>query len=290
MTALTAPKGPLPARVYWARRLALLAVVFLLVFGTARFLGGSSDGKSEGGVAATTVAAESTTDAEETGAPAEGDETAGETSVETPGADTPAPGQGGKNQQPVVETPAPTPTPPPLPEPGGPCANEDVVVTPVLGEVRGGGQVEIGLNLRTKTAPACTWQVSGDTVTVKITSGSDDIWQSRHCPQVVPVQDVVVYQATDTVVPMVWNGRRSNEDCSAQNDWARVGFYHVVAAAYAGEPTDVQFELRVPLPVVETRTVEPEPQKTKKNKAKKSKPSAEPSAEPSGAVEPNDPS
>ncbi|WP_162794584.1 hypothetical protein [Nocardioides houyundeii] len=289
MTALTAPKGPLPARVYWFRRLTLLAVVFLLIFGAARLLGGSSDQEPETGVTATTVSGEPK---DQPGAEAGAD--AAESPAESPaeGAESPAPATtGGQDQQPVVETPAPSPTPPPLPEPTGPCANEDVVVTPVLGEVRGGGQVEIGLNLRTKTTPACTWQVSGDTVTVKITSGSDDIWQSRHCPQVLPAQDVVIYQASDTVVPMRWNGRRSSEDCSAQNDWARVGFYHVVAAAYAGEPTDVQFELRVPLPVVETRTVAPEPEKVKKNKKKnKNKTQSTPSVQPSGAVEPNDPS
>src|SRR3954470_16369934 len=45
MPALT--RGPLPARVYWVRRILALAVAVLLVVGIARLLGGGSDGSSE---------------------------------------------------------------------------------------------------------------------------------------------------------------------------------------------------------------------------------------------------
>mgnify|MGYP006150707977 CR=1 FL=1 len=44
MSALT--RGPLPARVYWTRRLLVLGTVFLLVFGIARVLTSGSDGSS----------------------------------------------------------------------------------------------------------------------------------------------------------------------------------------------------------------------------------------------------
>ena len=39
MTTVTRPRGPLPARVYWTRRLLLVVVAFALVFGVARLLG-----------------------------------------------------------------------------------------------------------------------------------------------------------------------------------------------------------------------------------------------------------
>ena len=283
MSALTTPKGPLPARVYWFRRVMLLTVVFLVVFGSARLLAGSGDGQS--GDAARTVSAPhavekepSTTDASATeGAEAEG---AQEESTQEP-----------------VPMQEPTPTPPPLPQPTGVCNNEDVVVTPKVAKKRTGPKVRINLVLRGADA-ACTWQVSPATVTVKIDSGKrsspDDIWQSRQCPQVIPTKDVTVYAETNTVVPITWNGRRSDADCSNTTEWAKLGWYHIKAAAYAGEPTDVQFELTRPTPVTVVKTIEPKPKKqAKKNKNKKqqnrgSNPQPSSTPQPSGAVEPSE--
>ena len=45
MPSTVRPRGPLPARVYWTRRIVVLAVPLLLVVVLARVLGGSSDGK-----------------------------------------------------------------------------------------------------------------------------------------------------------------------------------------------------------------------------------------------------
>lgn len=273
MSALTNPKGPLPSRVYWFRRSMLLAVVFLVVFATARLLGDSSDADSDGSVA---PASAETTGSQEASAESGDAET-----EESPGVD-------------ATSSAAPTPTaaakprkktPPPLPTPTGVCDNSDVVITPVVPAKRTTSTVPITLVLRTKTTEACTWQVSPGSVTVRIDSGSredpDEIWHTRHCPNAVPTRDVIVYQQTDTEVAMTWNGRRSDAECSNTTDWARKGWYHVNAAAYAGEPTSVQFELRRPSAVTVTQTVQPKPKK----KAAKKKSASTP--KPSGAVEPD---
>lgn len=271
MSALTSPQGPLPSRVYWFRRVMVLATVFVVVFATARFLTGSSDAESGSGEGAvTTVSSE-----------------AAATPTLTPDAESEP-----------ESTPAATPTkakkvkktPPPLPTPSGVCANEEVVVTPVVPRERTSVKVPITLVLRTTATEACTWQVSPRSLTVKIDSGPrddpDEIWHSRHCPAAIPTQDVTVYREHDTEVEMVWNGRRSDDECSDLTDWARAGWYHVNAAAYAGEPTSVQFELTRPSPVTVTRTVEPEPRKKSEKKSRKTpKPTRTP--KPSGAVEPN---
>lgn len=283
MSALTTPKGPLPARVYWFRRLVLLSAAFLLVLTGAKLLGGSSDGRSDADERATTAAAETTT-SPTAGASVTGGAPAA--SVAPPEAATDE-GSTRKERRAAKKAAAAaaTPTPAPLPTPSGPCTGEDLVVVPAVGEVRAGGQVEFALNFRSLATPACTWQVSPETVTVKITSGDDDIWFSQECPASLPVQDIVVYQGQDTAVPMVWNGKRSDEECSRLTDWARPGFYHLVAATYGGEPTDVQFELRVAAPVTVTKTVQPEEPKDKK--PKKERRGDRPGGEPSGAVEPN---
>ena len=242
MAATVRPRGPLPARVYWTRRLLVIGVPLLLVVVLTRLLGGSTDGTDPDRADQATQAGARTTPAPATGP------------VVGPTA-PPAQGQGKKGKK--DEQPPPEPV---LAEPTGPCEDADVVATPVLTQAAGGVDVPITLNLRTLVTPACTWHVSPETLAVTITSGDDFIWSSRECPAAIPVQDVVVRQAADTPVVVTWHARRSDETCSTFTEWADLGFYHVQAAALGGEATDVQFELVAPSAPVVTKTVEPEQQ------------------------------
>jgi len=251
MPTTVRPRGPLPARVYWTRRLVVLVVPVLLVVVLARVLGGSADGKDESRATATQAGA--TTEA--TAAP-----TAGPTAEVAPGA-----GKEGKKRNRTVETVPPEPV---LAEPTGPCTESDIVATPVLTSAAGGADVPITINLRTLVTEACTWQASPETMTVTITSGSDYIWSSRECPVSIPPQDVVVRQAVDAPVVVTWSAKRSDEGCTKWTDWAMPGFYHVQAAALGGDATDVQFELTGGVPAVVTTTADPQQQggKNKNNK------------------------
>jgi hypothetical protein len=67
----------------------------------------------------------------------------------------------------------------------------------------------------------------------------------------------VVRFASVTQVPVLWNSRRSDEECSDRTAWALPGFYHIRAAALGGEPTDVQFELIAPSAPTVTQTATP---------------------------------
>jgi hypothetical protein len=237
--------------VYWTRRLVVLGIPLLLVAVLARVLGGSADGKDAGAGTATQAGATVKTSE----APTVG-----------PTVDAAATGQKGKNgnkgkkgsnKGTQEET---TPPEPVLAEPTGPCSEPDIVATPAIASAPGGSDIPITINLRTVTTPACAWQVSPQTMTVTITSGDDHIWSSRECPASIPVQDVVVRQAVDTPVVVTWSARRSDETCSQFTDWAKLGFYHVEAAALGGDGTDVQFELVAPQPGVVTQTAEPKKQ------------------------------
>ena len=246
MPSTVRPRGPLPARVYWTRRIVVLGIPLLLVVVLARVLGGSSDGKDASAGRATQAASVQET------APAP---TAGPT-AEVTGK------KGRKGKKRDQETVPPEPV---LAEPSGPCVDSDIVATPAITSAAGGADVPITLNLRTVTAEACTWQASPQTLTVTITSGNDFIWSTRECPSAIAVQDLVIRQAVDTPVVVTWaDGKRSDETCSGRTDWARPGFYHVEAAALGGDGTDVQFELVAPTPGVITKTAEPEQQGGKK--------------------------
>lgn len=277
MTALTAPKGPLPARVYWFRRAMLLSVLFVLVFGTTRVVGGSGDpvaGTEKAATVSAPVAAAIEKNAKKQDATSQGDTKADES-----------------KQAPVVEpspSAEPTPTEKPKPAPVGACTNADVVVTPSVKGPRTSLKVTIDLTLRTRTAQACTFDVSSRSVVVKVDSGPrerpDDIWTSAQCREAIPTRQVTVYKDFDTVVPVVWSGRRSNEGCTTGTTWAKRGWYHANAATYGGEPTAKQFELTRLAPVTVTRTAEPQ---QKKDEATSTPAARTSTPKPTGAVEPN---
>ncbi len=285
MTAVTRPRGPLPARVYWTRRLLVLAVALVLVFGIAHLLGGGSGSGS--GPSAQPVGAEQSSDAASvtpspspsvspsrsltdvpTGQPSgrlgapPSDQAGGR-----PGAGaTTAPSSTGPGASPSA-----TPSTP-LVQPTGSCASSDVVAVPsVAGPAYGAKPVVLTLTLTTRTSPACTWEVSASSLVLKITSGPDRIWSTQDCTAAVHKQVVVVRKDAPTTVSVVWNGQRSDADCSRATPWAEPGYYHAVAAAFGSDPSDVQFRLAPP--PRETETASPTPSPT---------PSGKPSATPSG--------
>lgn len=258
-------RGPLPAKVYWRRRMVLIGGSLALVLGLGRLLGGGSDGSSDDPGVAEQVAAQPSTSASR---------------------GTPAVTKKPRPTKPSSPTPTPTPQ---LAVPDGPCDDADVSVTPSVVDAIAGRDVVVLLELRTIIDDACTWRVSPSHVTLSVTSGADDIWSTQQCPAAVPVEDVTVRQDVTSTVSVIWNAKRSDEDCSRLTAWAMPGYYHVAAAALGGEPSDVQFRLTKPEPEVVVETTAPGGTGAKGAKgAGGGKPNQpDDDASPTGAVEPN---
>lgn len=235
MSQLT--RGPLPASVYWRRRAAALLVLVTIVSlfaGAVRLVTGGDD-EPRGQVALSGAGATSP-------APTSTTTTVGSEQVE-----------GGRQGRRTARQPKA----PVLPEPQGTCANEDVVARPDVERAVAGRPVTVVLTLSTRLAEACTWELSRDSFTWKITSGDDEIWTSRECPRAIPTRELVVRRDSETRTRLVWGGKRSDEDCSRFTEWALAGYYHVTVAPLAGEPRDVQFELEQPVGAVVTAAPEP---------------------------------
>jgi hypothetical protein len=216
------------------RRLLVLGVAFALVFGIGRVLGGERDDSSE---------------------PSARPASSGSSGPATPSALSTADARAGEQPRPQRKK-----TKTPLPMPTGPCQDSDVRVVPSLEEdARAGGDVRLTLRLATFESPACNWQVSAESVVVKLTSGSDRIWTSQECPRAVPREAVVLRKRPATTVDVSWSGRRSDSDCSRTTLWAEPGYYHVSAAAMGSEPESQQFRLMPPAPVTITPTPTPRP-------------------------------
>lgn len=221
-------RGPLPADVYWRRRLFVGTVAFSLVFVIARWLTGGSDGSSD-----------ETPTVEQAGAQVSATQTvtAGE-------ATSTAPVSPGAKASPTLAAPE------------GICEASDVAVTPSVAKgAVAGGNVTLNLSLQTLTSEACTWQVSSSSVTVRIAKGGEEIWSTRQCAKAVPSQSVVVRRAVATIVTMTWNARESNQGCTSRTAWVLPGDFTIAAAALGGEPVEAAFSLVGPA----TRTVEVTP-------------------------------
>ncbi len=237
--------------MYWVRRLAVLGTAFLLVFAVGRLLVGSSDGSDSGPPDPGALQAGATLGA------------SNGPSVTSSGPEIQMP----KGTKKPHKSRPPKPIPTPLAQPSGPCSPDDVVVAPEVRNPVGGGDVVIALMFRTLVSPACTFEVSAQTITLNITSGNDPIWSTRQCPGVVPTANVVARKDVATYLFVTWNGKRSDATCSRLTEWALPGWYHVRVAALGGEPADEQFELARPQPATVTTTVTPKPPKhTKKPK------------------------
>jgi hypothetical protein len=255
----------LPARVYWVRRAVVLVVGLGLVFGVAHLLDGPDP-------SATDVAR------------VVGAEPGGDTATQAPRAtdsawpeprrsNRPATGQDDRGAKKTVT---------PLPEPSGPCRDSDVIATPkVEGTTYAGSPVIFRIRLTSVLSPACTWRVAPAKLAVKLISGSDRIWSSQDCPRAIPREDVVVRQQAAATVEVTWHGQRSDSTCSRTTAWAQPGWYHIQAAAFGGEPTDVQFELRAPVPATITPKPKPRPEKKSSDQ-----PSTQPTAESSATNKP----
>jgi len=174
----------------------------------------------------------------------------------------------------------------PLPPPTGDCVADDVSVQPSVPRAWVGTPVVIELQLQ-GTELACTFEVSPESMVVKIVSGKDRIWSSQDCPKAIPTTSVVVRSGQPVAVPVTWSGRRSDEKCTGSPSWVLPGFYHVYAAALGSTPADVQFRVTRAAPQTVTRTPRPHPSApagAKSSTSPSTKTRKQPAATPSATV------
>ncbi len=238
----------LPRRVYWVRRGLVLGLALLLVFGIGKLLGGNG-----ADTASSVIEAE----------PSAAKQTPTESVVLGPVAPT------GKLTSKVKV---------PLAPPNGVCRDDEVSAVPSVPQAWAGGPIVIKVRL-TGTRPACTFEVNSESLVVKVAKGERRLWSSQDCLRSIRPTQVVVRSALAVEVPVLWSGRRSDEQCTTAPGWVMPGFYHVFAAAAGSSPSDVQFEVTLAPTQRITKTPKPRPSSSTSPEATKSSPA--PSAKPS---------
>ncbi|MGA8847170.1 MAG: hypothetical protein WB471_11210 [Nocardioides sp.] len=262
MTSTT--RGALSPAVYWRRRLFVGGVVLALVLMAVNLVSGGDD--RDAGVRATTAGADQGASSVADGTGVLGP-TAGKSGKKGKKGRQ---GRNGARSEPTIVRP----TAPALAEPQGACANDEIAVTPTVERAVAGRTALVVLKLRTLSTAACTWQVSADSLAVRVSVGDDEVWSSRECPGVLPVLPVVVRAAVFSTYEFRWNTRRSDDGCPQLTAYAPPGDYRVTAASYGGEAEYVIFDLATPT----APEPEPAPQQ-KKSSEKQQKKSAQKQAQ-----------
>lgn len=242
MTSMT-PRGPLTPAVYWRRRVFVLGVVAALLLIAVNLVRGNDGSPGPAAVRAATAAGESTS------APSAAPSLDATSTSATEGKGT----KKGGGKKGATTPPAPVytpPPPPPLIDPVGSCTDDDIALSPDVSGAVAGRTVTITLRLRTLAAEACTWRVSANHLTFKITQGEDEIWTSRECPGKLPKDSVVVRRDVTSTYDLTWNSRQSDVGCPKLTAFAQPGDYDIEVAAYGGEPASSSFTLAAPSAVV----------------------------------------
>lgn len=241
MSTVTRPRGPLPARVYWTRRVLVVLLAFALVFGIARLLGGS--GSAPSGAAAPVGSTPTPTTSPSLATSAAVQPTPSSSVAATAGP------QGGKKAASTLAMPT------------GPCDDADVRVTPDIRDAQEGGPITIVLKLTTAEAAACTWQVSPETVFLTIERKGREVWTSQQCPDVITTQDVVPRKEHADKVRLTWSSQESDEGCTSAPPYVTKGVYTATAVA-RGSVVPVELRFSVVPAARRTRTITPTPTPT----------------------------
>lgn len=245
MSTVMRPSGPLPPRVYWTRRLVLLAMILLVTVLLWWLVSAAGDANE-------TTASDVDQSPPRTGpavVPATTNPTMTPEPVKNPAARTPSP------QTPTPTTPTTTtakaepdpepakPTAEPLAEPTGDCDPAGVDMAIDVADVKAGRSNAATFLLTSTDTAACTLSVTPATLLVNVTSGADIVWSSDDCPDALLAKQIVVRSDPPSSYEFTWNGSRSSEGCQLDDAKPDPGGYWVEAALIGGEPHKAYFDL-----------------------------------------------
>lgn len=240
------PEGPLPPRVYWTRRLLIVAVVLVvvgIVWWVAPGVSGPSDASANPNPGPTSNSGETTT-------------------PHGPGAGSTTPLHPGPTQPKATKHtggPAPPahtgrtdggggssphrPVPRHRPEPTGPCDPTTLKLEVVVDDAPTGEGTTVGLRMSTGDGSTCSLGITPRVLETRITSVPVVVWQSSNCPDALPAENVVVRPRPTLVYSFDWDGRVTLDSCTSSDQIAEPGGYWAEAALIGGEPQKAFFEV-----------------------------------------------
>jgi hypothetical protein len=205
------PVGPLPAAVYWRRRLLVLGLVVAVLGGGGWLLVAAL---RDGGGSSPAAAAPTTAGGEPATPPALERVVPSLASVQTP---TPAP----------ETTREPAPAPAPAPEPGGPCSDDMIgleVRTPGSAPVGGTPTFELVVT-NVSPVPCVRTLDKGLQEIVLLDGAGNRLWGSNDCIPEASSDTRTLAPGESVAFPLVWSGRSSEPSCTAERTAVGPGQY-----------------------------------------------------------------
>jgi hypothetical protein len=247
MSSVIRPAGPLPSRVYWVRRLLLLAILVLFL-SVAWLMVGRVLGSADAPAATGSTSGGGTPAVEPGHSGGGGSNGSGGSS---PGGNGPgqheagghghhgasAPGhrhQGDRHDQGKRVFAQPT----------GDCAPTDVGMSVSVDDAGPGQPTPVTLTFTSLASPACTLAITPDSLMLRITSGEDVVWSSDDCPDDLLAKELVVRSHPATDYTLVWNGFRSTPSCAAPGKITKPGGYWAEAALIGADAHRGYFDIK----------------------------------------------
>ncbi len=232
MSGVLHPVGPEPARTYWFRRAVVLAAMVLALTAVIALTGAARGGRQQA--------------VPETDAPAPtATLTPSASPSPTPTATLLAPAESTTPVSPAASataSAAPSPTADPTPAAMKACEGSALRTT-----LRGDQALKpkdpntFTLSLINGGPDRCIIQVKPDNFELRIYSGIDRIWTTRHCPTLLkPIKETVRSEAA-VEWQVRWNGRRSANACKNGPGVPGAGTYIATAQLDGAQP--VQFRM-----------------------------------------------
>jgi hypothetical protein len=242
MSSLLHPVGPETARTYWVRRVLVVAAG-VLALAVVIALGGAGSAQQQAvpSVSTPTIA---------TG-PASAD------------AVPQSPGLVSSSPDPTTSADSPmSPSSTASTHPSGRSSSAGATAAPQPAELTGCQPSQLRATLRGKQSLAatddntftlslinggpsrCTVEVAAENFELKIYSGTDRIWTTRHCSSAVKRIKKTVRSEDAVEWKMTWNGRRSAKDCKNSPAIPRAGTYFATAQLTGAKPVQLRMTIK----------------------------------------------
>jgi hypothetical protein len=207
------PVGRLPARVYWRRRLLVLAVLLALLAGAGWVVIRLVDPPGEGSTAAGAASSSG--------------------SVPTPALELVVPSLAS------VPSPDTAPRTPPAearrtaatrsvgPSPGGPCADGMIALTMrAPTQVPAGSSPALQIVVQNVSEVACVRRLDGALQEIELfAAGGDRVWGSNDCRPEPSDRRVTLAPRDGVTLEIVWSGRTSEPGCASERTVPKAGDY-----------------------------------------------------------------
>ncbi|MGO4957988.1 hypothetical protein ACTQ49_12110 [Luteococcus sp. Sow4_B9] len=245
MNSLIRPTGPESENTYWVRRAIVLGAALvslaLIWWALSGLFGGGDDGPVQATPQNPTSLASAGMSPSASPSPSA---SSSPVSSESPASSRSA-SVSPEASASASSTPTPSVSSTPSPSPSvTTCAANALGVT-VSGErvQKTGSASKLAISVK-NSGPDCILDAQSTPISLVVTSGSDRIWTTEHCPAWAPKGGARIASGAQWQTSATWPGKRSAKDCTLRPDALKPGTYRATVQVGGGASATQVITLR----------------------------------------------